>query len=174
MLETKFRAPKSARYYVIGDWITNGHWAVKKPAIESTTLYPAVKWLRLLPDGTYEGGEKTGQSTPDMARVIPSGIDRRFHKATVTSEARFCLKTKTIRYVLLKTEDGTKAGVAPEYVQLLLAAEEILIQCSLTPIVLRSAGEIIGLVMPVRLQDEDKMEGYVNREGVNAHGYANS
>lgn len=154
MIHVKFKIPKKNKIHILEDWLTNGHWALKRSFLLSPILrkdvYKEFRDFLLWEPGSYEDGARYSTTLPDMNRVIPSSLDGYF-PATITKEACYDPSDESFRYVVLKAEDGIKVGIAPEYVPLLKCVERVLIKDNGGAIVLEWNGEIVGLVMPVRL-----------------------
>lgn len=154
MIHVKFNIPKKNKIHILEDWLTNGHWALKRSFLLSPILrkdvYKEFRDFLLWEPGSYEDGARYSTTLPDMNRVIPSSMDG-YAEGILTEKANFEPAAECIRWVELTGPEDRRSGVAPEYVPLVKIAMPYLHEKNTMPIVLKFNDEIVGLLMPVRL-----------------------
>lgn len=150
-----FKVDKMKRHYVTREWVSNGHWAIKREVLvvdKKNPLRKPLMALATLTDGKHEFGELcVGEAVPDINRFVPN-LDG-YEKAEITRDAKFgfaCHGEPQIVYIILQSKSAT-AGIAPEYLPLLSLGDEILIKNKLLPIVVRKCGELVAVVMVVKI-----------------------
>lgn len=146
-----FTLDKSKVHHVTEDWVSNGHWAIRRDRLVVDRKNPLRRPLMKLvqyPIGRYEPGFLPSYNKPaDITAVIPKTLNN-YSAATLTRDAKY--DDGAIRYVILQSETTT-AGIAPEYVPLLSLGTEVLIKDRTSPIVVRQDDEVVAVIMPVRM-----------------------
>ena len=148
---TFFIRTTERRIYLNDTWISNGHWLARKAA---TQHVPSLKnrfkpWMSAQ-HGAYEAGVLLLDiKLPEFERVIPRRDGYQpaklsgqvIYRATVVPE---------IASVFLEDALGRTASIDSRYVGL-LALGTVHINCPNDPVLLMdSADEIVGLIMPLR------------------------
>lgn len=130
----------------IGDkWISNGHWALTRTFAERQTSNKSIVELCRLARW-QEADKALDNMTPKNDLVELS--NKPLH--ILTNED---LTIGAVVYEYNKVEIPHKIGIASEYAALmnLEGITERLVRDSMSPVVLKSNDEIVGMIMPVRL-----------------------
>lgn len=144
-----FRVQKDERLYVTYDWISNGHWMLRR----SCAFLGRLKSISDLEPGYYSLGyaQPAEPLVLDILKVIPKNFDG-FEAAEVSDTARIWKLEGggfAVRFVIVKSKNF-EAFIAPNYVDLLAKAHHFKIKNE-GPVALFNADEtLFGLVMPVR------------------------
>jgi hypothetical protein len=152
MLELTFKIKKDHPLYSVGKHLSNGHWLLDKELVAATNpkFARGIKKYLTLPDGRYEFGEPIPNAKlPDVERIIPSLEG--YREATRTNLLQWhATKPATLQAFIWATEDGERAGIAPEYQQLTQLGR-VLIKNRLAPVLIVLPDDrLVAVVMPVR------------------------
>ena len=154
MLRLSFKLSGSDRLYISPKWICNGHWMLKREAAfhpHHREISKAFKPIQNHADGCYLQGYKapaSGTDFPAFEQVIPPKDGAKPAKLTGQAKVSEMLDVIGLQY---KADDGTEAWIAPEYAPL-LALGEVWIIDKHKPVRIENAGELVGVVMPVRVE----------------------
>lgn len=155
-MKLQFQIPTHEnRVYVGDEWISNGHWMIRKRAAMHVPSLKSVmkKWMSVIP-GAYEAGEHLPDvNLPEFERVIASVTSGDGYIEAVLSGRVVYNKTTVlpeIRAVFLEAENGARAAIATRYAGL-LAMGKPHIKDSTSPVIIRDgAGEVAAIIMPRR------------------------
>ena len=150
----KFKLEKEGRIYVNDDWITNGHWMLRKDAIHRLfkagyKAYKPLMELLFWKNGKYEDGVFIDDKTPDMLHVIPSPDN--YVELNPPKIARIHDNGEVFAYEYESTMQDFKVGIQPGYYPLCKAAQQVKGKGEKFPVTLFAGGDLFGIIMPVRL-----------------------
>jgi hypothetical protein len=155
MLKLQFKITSAdRRVYVNDEWISNGHWMIRKRAAMHVPTLKSVmtKWMSVIP-GAYEAGEHLGDGAklPDFDRIIPS-MDG-YHEAKLSNRVVYSHSSAlpTIMSCWLTCEaTGAKAAISISYAGL-LAIGKPYIKDGLLPVVVKDGADgLAAIIMPRR------------------------
>lgn len=156
MLKLQFKITSAdRRVYVNDEWISNGHWLVRKRAAMNDKHLKLVmkKWMHVLP-GAYEGGEHLGPDVklPEFERVVATTASGDgYVEASLLGRVVYGPSTlPEIRAVFLDGGEGIRAAISPRYAGLLTMGRAY-IKDATSPVIIRdAAGEVAAVIMPRR------------------------
>lgn len=167
-MKPTFKVKNSDRFYVTPDYVTNGHWLIKKDMIRKN--YQAPKPLTYVLDykpGTYHEGFAKGM-TSEKIMEIDHVIPKRDGYLLLTRNPVGCeFSDDTIKaYIfeseeLIENDDGIaekiRIGIQPQYVPLLRMGFAFAKDSRSAILILAGNtlnDDLIGVVMPIRLKEQ--------------------
>lgn len=151
-LTPKFK-PTKERIYVDDTWISNGHWLLRKDAVHRFVQHGHKQYKPLMEmlcwkNGKYEEGAFVDEKIPNMAAIVP--ILDNYVELKPPTTARVNERGEVYCYDYEDTLKTFAVGIQPGYSPLCRTADTIKAKDAKSPVVLLSAGEVFGVIMPVR------------------------
>ena len=160
MIPLKFKLDRSGNHYTSPEWLSNGHWMLKRAWVATRpelakVLKPLVEARHGRHYGAIDHDNAYNPEAPDFRNVIPSRDG--YQEATLTNEARIGYGGNPLKPVsgglvgVFLASGSYRVCIGGAYMPLLFSATRILISDRLKPILLIDADdEICGVIMPVR------------------------
>ncbi len=170
-MKPKFKIGKEERLVVSPEWISNGHWMLRRSVAEHVVktnaagMRSVLRPILNLKEGNYRSGMAHGPFgvMPDMAQVLEDinsfadivtqrfeGKEHNFKEMSLTPcRATIGSNNAVMSYVY--QADGFEVGLDPKYTSLLDLATKALVKSPTGAIHLFNVNELIALVMPRKL-----------------------
>jgi hypothetical protein len=143
-------------------WVSNGHYMLSVAYIQRLQLNrskdPLIKKLYGLTtkeSGTYKDGIKVREGHGVLSQLVPKDLNNfvtlNINPIGLLTVSGDYSKITAFRYVSSASSDiEVYLSCQYCYIAHLNGIDEVLVKDALTPVVLKSCGEIVGLIMPVR------------------------
>lgn len=156
-MNAKFSVTKTERLYITDEWLSNGHWAVKRdvaPHLPRHGVGKALRPLCVLQNGTYPEGMGDPISRTDKLadmNVFPKLSDE-YVQIFPTKNARLreADMLEVLGFVWASKNKHVLVTIGPRYVPLLHNADKVMAKRGNGPIILMLHEGLMGYVMPVR------------------------